>query len=87
LTQNTTQYKETLNRKLIANFLRFPMVIYTPSYDKWSRSYDVLNIDQAAEISGLGRFECSDKFAIVTPKPVHSQESFNNNIVDNILIF
>jgi hypothetical protein len=51
LTQNPTQSQENLNRKLIANFLRFPTVIYSPSYDKLSRSFDVLNI--AAEISGL----------------------------------
>jgi hypothetical protein len=87
LTQNNIQYQKTLNIKLVANFLHFPTVIYMTSYDKRSRSYDVLNIDQAAEISVLGRFECSEKSAIVTPKPMHSQEIFHNTIVDNILSF
>jgi hypothetical protein len=87
LTQNPTHSLENLNRKLVANFLLFPMVIYTLSYDKRSRSYDVLNIDQAANISGLGRFECSEKSTIVTSKPMHSQETFNNSIIDNILSF
>jgi hypothetical protein len=87
LTQNPTQSQETLNRKLIANFLHFLTVIYTPSYNKRSMSYDILNIDQAAEISGLGRFECSEKYAIVTPKPMHSQETFKNSFVDNIFSF
>jgi hypothetical protein len=53
LTQNPIKSQETLNRKLIANFVHFPKVIYTPSYDKGSRSCNVLNIDQAAEISEL----------------------------------
>jgi hypothetical protein len=73
LTQNPTQSQETLNRKLVYNFLFFPKVIYTPSYDKRSRSYDVLNINQAAKNFGLGQFEFFEKSAIVTPKPMHSQ--------------
>jgi hypothetical protein len=72
LTQNPTQSLETLNIKLVSNFLRFLTIIYMPSYDKRSRNYDVLNIDQAAEISGLNRFECSEKSVIVTLKPMHS---------------
>jgi hypothetical protein len=63
------------------------MVIYMSSYDKWSRSYDILNIDQAAEISGLGRFECSEKSAIVTPIQLPSRWTFHTNIISNYLSF
>jgi hypothetical protein len=40
LTQNPAPSLKTLNRKLVADFLFFPMVIYTPSYDQRSESYD-----------------------------------------------
>jgi hypothetical protein len=39
-----------LNIKDVEKFLSFPIVIYTPCYDKQSRSYDFSNINQAAEI-------------------------------------
>jgi hypothetical protein len=39
LTQNPTQPQESLKRKLVDNFLRFPMVIYTPSYNQHFKSY------------------------------------------------
>jgi hypothetical protein len=42
-----------LNIQDIEKFLIFPTVICTPQYDNRFRSYNVLNIDQAAEISGL----------------------------------
>jgi hypothetical protein len=41
------------------------MVIYTPLYDQRLESYDVLNIDQAAEISGLVRFEQYENFKLL----------------------
>jgi hypothetical protein len=77
LTQNPTQSQETLNRKLVANFLRFPTVIYTPSYNKWSSSYDVLNINQAAEISGLIRFVQSENFKLLSLNQAQSQKTSN----------
>jgi hypothetical protein len=72
LTQNLTQSQETLNRKLVANLLLFPTVIDMPSYDKRSRSYDVLNTDQAAEISGLIRFEQSENFKFLSLVQIQS---------------
>jgi hypothetical protein len=87
LTQNPTQSHETIHRKLVASFLRFQMVIYTPSYDKQSRSYDVLNIDQAAEISRLIRFEQSENFKILSLVQVQSQKTLNTKLLVNVLKF
>jgi hypothetical protein len=39
-TQNPAPSLKTLNRNLISDVLFFPTVIYTPSYDQWSGSYD-----------------------------------------------
>jgi hypothetical protein len=63
------------------------MVIYTPSYDKQSRSYDVLNIDQAAEISRLIRFEQSENFKILSLVQVQSQKTLNTKLLVNVLKF
>jgi hypothetical protein len=43
LTQNPAPSLKTLNRKIISNFLYFPTVIYTPSYDQRFGSYDFWN--------------------------------------------
>jgi hypothetical protein len=53
LTQNLTQSKETLNRIFLDNFLHFLMVIYTPSYDKRSRSCDVLTSTRLLKFLGI----------------------------------
>jgi hypothetical protein len=37
-----------LTMKYVDKFLIFPMVTYTPGYDKLSRSYDFSSIDRAA---------------------------------------
>jgi hypothetical protein len=50
LTQNPAQYQKTLNGKIIANFLCFPTVIYTPLYDQWYRSNDHRKLGGVAEI-------------------------------------
>jgi hypothetical protein len=87
LTQHFTQSQETLNRKLVSNFLLFLTVIYTPSYDKRSTSYDILNINQAAEISGLIRFEQSKNFKLWSLVQVQSQKTSNTKLVVNFLNF
>jgi hypothetical protein len=87
LTQNPTKSQESLNTKLVANFFLFLVVIYTPSYDKQSRSYDVLNIDHAAEVSGLIRFEQSENFKFLSLVKVQYQKTFNTKLVFNFLNF
>jgi hypothetical protein len=46
-----------------------------------------LNIDQAAEISGLSRFEYSEKSKLLTPNQIESNKTSNNHNVDNFLRF
>jgi hypothetical protein len=87
LTQNPTQSQETLNRKLVSRFLRFPTVIYMPSYDKRSRSYDVLNINHAVEIFGLIRFVQSENFKLLSLVQVQSQKTCTTKLVVNFLNF
>jgi hypothetical protein len=87
LTQNPTQSQKSLNRKLVYRFLLFPMIISMPSYDKQSRSYDVLNIDRANEISGLIRFEQSENFKLLGLVQVQSQKTSNTKHVINFLNF
>jgi hypothetical protein len=48
LAQTPAQSQKTLNGKLVANFLCFPTVIYTPLYDQRYRSYDHCNLRGAA---------------------------------------
>jgi hypothetical protein len=87
LTQYPAQSLKTLNIKLLDNFLFFPKVIYTPLYDQQFGSYDVLNIDRAAEISGLIRFEQSENFKLLGLVQVQSQKSSNTKLVVNFLHF
>jgi hypothetical protein len=58
-----------------------------PSYDKHSRIYDVLNIDRAAAISGLIRFEKSENFKLLSLVQVQSQKISNTKLVVNFLNF
>jgi hypothetical protein len=58
-----------------------------PLYDKRSRSYDVLNIDQTAEISGLIRFEQSENFKLLSLVQVQSQKTSNTKLVVHFLNF
>jgi hypothetical protein len=63
------------------------MVIYMPPYDKRPGSYDVLNIDQAAEIFALIRFEQSKNFKLLSLVQVQYQKTSNINLVANLLNF
>jgi hypothetical protein len=75
LTPYPAQSPKTLNIKLISNFLFFPTVIYMPLYNQWFRSYDVLNIDRAAEIYELIRFKQSKNFKLLGLVQVQSQKT------------
>jgi hypothetical protein len=87
LTQYPAQSPKTLNKKVVDNFLFFPKVIYTPLYDQQFGSYDVLNIDRAAEISGLIRFEQSANFKLLGLVQVQCQKTFNIKLIVNFLHF
>jgi hypothetical protein len=45
-----TRIRLGINIKDVDKFLSFPTVIYTPCYDKRFKSYDFLNMKQAAVI-------------------------------------
>jgi hypothetical protein len=87
LTPYPAQSPKTLNIKLISNFLFFPTVIYMPLYDQWFRSYDVLNIDRAAEIYELIRFKQYKNFKLLGLVQVQSQKTSNTKLVVNFLNF
>jgi hypothetical protein len=60
------------NRKDIEKFLVFPTVIHTPWYNKWSKSYEFLNISQNA---------------FLTTEALSSQKTYNTKLVVNFLNF
>jgi hypothetical protein len=53
LTSNDTDLGKEYYTKVVDNFDIILVSIYTPSYDKWSRSYDLWKAEGDAEISSF----------------------------------
>jgi hypothetical protein len=64
---------QNINRTIVEKSLIFPTVIYTPRYDKRSKSYEFLTISQGAESvltdrSNLGKNYSFDHRDILIPE-------------------
>jgi hypothetical protein len=76
LTSNDTDSEKTCYTKVVDNFDTFPESIYTPSSDKWSRSYHLWKSEGAAEISSfLDRSAKLIHFGVWAFFPVETEEA------------
>jgi hypothetical protein len=80
------EYDLELNIKDINMFLIFPMVICTPWYDKWFRSYGILMSTGLRKLYP-GQNQVSCEIWTFTPNRMQSQETSKTNIIANFLSF
>jgi hypothetical protein len=82
LVQTCLEYDREPDTIIIEDPFLFPTVIYTPGYDTRSKSYEFLNISQAA-VSQCWQTEPLGKIAFLTTEALSSQKTCNNKLVFN----
>jgi hypothetical protein len=75
-----------LNTQDVEGFLRFLKIIYTSAYGQGFGSYGFLKLTGGWK-SALDRIEHPDKSDLLTPIRMHSQETSNTSIIDDVLSF